>query len=105
MKYKPLYSLLIASTLIFSTAPLPSLAAISTSSTAKIVSSVNFRTQPSTSSNKIRYLKKGETVSILEKVNSYWYKVKDQNGRIGYVSTSSKYIKASTTGSSTSAAS
>lgn len=57
-----------------------------------IVASVNFRTKPSTSGERIRFLRKGEFVWILEKVNAYWYKAKDAYGEIGYVSTSNKYI-------------
>lgn len=58
-----------------------------------IKKSVNFRTKPSTSGNRIRFLQKGEYVWILEKVNAYWYKAKDAYGEVGYVSTSSKYIE------------
>lgn len=67
-------------------------------SSAVIVSSVNFRTGASTDSSSIRFLKAGETVKILSKVNDYWYKVSDSNGVTGYVSTNSKYIKPSTSG-------
>lgn len=66
-------------------------------SDAVIVSSVNFRSQPSTSSKSYGFLKAGEKVDIISKVNSYWYKVQDDQGRTGYVSTSSKYIKTSGT--------
>jgi len=59
---------------------------------ARIVSTVSFRTGPSVSDSRIRYLKRGEQITVLDKVNAYWYKVKDQNGTAGYVSTSSKYI-------------
>ncbi|MDF2669501.1 MAG: hydrolase Nlp/P60 [Paenibacillus sp.] len=58
-----------------------------------IVSSVSFRTGPSTESSRIRYLKAGEAVWILEQINAYWYKVRDKNEVIGYISTSEKYIK------------
>ncbi|SDE16358.1 Cell wall-associated hydrolase, NlpC family [Paenibacillus sp. UNCCL117] len=60
---------------------------------ATIVSSVSFRTGPSTSSTRTRFLKEGEQVLILEKVNSYWYRVMDANENTGYVSTSSQYIE------------
>ncbi|MEK3911629.1 C40 family peptidase [Paenibacillus sp. FSL H7-0331] len=69
-------------------------------SSAVIVSSVNFRTGASTDSSSIRFLKAGETVKILSKVNDYWYKVSDSNGVTGYVSTNSQYIKPSTSGGS-----
>ncbi len=61
-------------------------------SSAKIVRSVSFRTAPSTSSSRIRYLKSGESVRILSKVNASWYKIKDKNGRTGYVTTMKKYV-------------
>lgn len=64
-------------------------------SNAVIVRAVNFRTGPSTNNSSIRFLQKGEEVMILEQVNSYWYKVQDQNDRVGYVSTNSKYIDSS----------
>lgn len=65
---------------------------------AKIVNSVNFREKPALSGDRIRYLRKGEIVTVLDKINAYWYKVKDRNGTVGYVSSNSKYI--STAGSS-----
>jgi len=68
---------------------------------ARIVSSVSFRTGPSVNNSRIRYLKKGEKVTVLEKVNAYWYKVKDQSGTAGYVSTSSQYITTTFNGSNT----
>lgn len=60
---------------------------------AEVISSVNFRTGPSTSFESIRFLKSGESVWILEKVNDYWYKLADSNQVIGYASTNQKYIK------------
>lgn len=65
----------------------------STGLVGEIQSSVSFRDRPSTSSTVMKYLSKGSRVAILEQVNSYWYKVKDNNGKIGYVSTASKYIE------------
>jgi cell wall-associated NlpC family hydrolase len=62
---------------------------------AEVIRGVSFRTGPSTDHSRIRYLKSGETVAIIEQVNSYWYKAKDQNGTIGYISNSSKYINTS----------
>lgn len=67
----------------------------SSTTNARIVSSVSFRTGPSTNDQRIRYLQSGEFLTILEQVNSYWYKVKDRNGRIGYVSTSERFIDTS----------
>lgn len=66
--------------------------AANTGLVGEVQSSVSFRDRPSTSSTVIKYLKKGSQVAILEEVNSYWYKVQDNSGQIGYVSTSSKYI-------------
>jgi cell wall-associated NlpC family hydrolase len=60
---------------------------------ATIEQSVSFRTSPNTNGAFIRYLKTNETVVVLEKVNTYWYKVQDQSGRTGYVSANDKYIE------------
>ncbi|RAP75279.1 SH3 domain-containing C40 family peptidase [Paenibacillus montanisoli] len=59
----------------------------------EIQASVSFRSAPSTSSTVYKYLKAGENVVILEKVNASWYKVQDVNGKIAYVSSSAKYIE------------
>jgi len=48
---------------------------------------VNFRSQPKVTNNKIGYISKGDTVEVIEKVNSYWLKV-NYNGKIGYTSAS-----------------
>ncbi|MBP1996785.1 C40 family peptidase [Paenibacillus eucommiae] len=66
--------------------------AASTITSAQVVSAVNFRDKPSVNSTSMRFLQKGEKVTVIEKVNDYWYKIKDKNGKTGYVSTSSKYI-------------
>ncbi|AZN39999.1 C40 family peptidase [Paenibacillus albus] len=58
----------------------------------ELQSSASFRSQPSTSSTVYKYFKKGENVVILEETNAYWYKVQDVYGKIGYVSSSDKYI-------------
>lgn len=55
--------------------------------------SVNFREKPSLSGDRIRYLKAGEHVDILGQVNHSWYKIKDQRGKTGYVTTQSQFIK------------
>ncbi|UVI31594.1 C40 family peptidase [Paenibacillus spongiae] len=67
-------------------------AAMAAQQTAEVQSSVSFRDRPSTSSNVVRYLKKGEEVSVLNEVNAYWYQVQDSSGKIGYVSSNEKYI-------------
>ncbi|MDF2723905.1 MAG: hypothetical protein K0Q59_3580 [Paenibacillus sp.] len=48
--------------------------------------SVNFRSAPSTNSTVYSLIKAGSSFEILEKVNSYWYKI-SYNGQTGYVST------------------
>ncbi|MCK8487455.1 C40 family peptidase [Paenibacillus glucanolyticus] len=58
-----------------------------------IEKSVNFREKPSLSGDRIRYLKAGEHVDILEQVNQYWFKIKDLRGQTGYVTTQSQFIK------------
>jgi len=68
-------------------------AVLSSTKTGTIVASVNLRKKASTSSDVIRTVKKGETVTILDQTNSSWYKVKDQNGNTGYISSNSKYVK------------
>jgi peptidoglycan DL-endopeptidase CwlO len=62
-------------------------------SNAVTVAGVNFRTGPTTNASRIRFLSSREELLVLEKVNSNWYKAKDTNGTIGYISTSSKYIE------------
>ncbi|MEB3103133.1 C40 family peptidase [Ferviditalea candida] len=89
MKFKSLTALM-AAAMIAGSFPPPSHAE---TAQARIVNTVNFRELPSTSGQRIRYLQSGETVEILEQVNNYWYKVKDHNNQIGYVSTSDKYIQ------------
>ncbi|MDQ8733016.1 SH3 domain-containing protein [Paenibacillus sp. LHD-38] len=76
--------------LLFSSISVPAALA---AQAGEVQSSVNMRTSPSTSASIIRSLKKGEQVTIIEKVNSYWYKVKDSSGKTGYISTSSQYIE------------
>ena len=57
-----------------------------------VIDTVNFRTGPSTSSDRIRYLRKGEVLELIEKTNSYWLKVRDSSGTVGYVSSQAKYV-------------
>lgn len=63
-------------------------------STATIQSSVRLREAPSTSKKVLEYLNRGEQVTILEKTNKYWYKVRTVEGTVGYTSSSSQYISA-----------
>jgi cell wall-associated NlpC family hydrolase len=79
--------------LLFSSISVPAALAVQATQAAEVQSSVNMRTSPSTSAPIIRSLKKGEQITVIEKVNSYWYKVEDTAGKKGYISTSSKYIQ------------
>ncbi|OCT14946.1 hydrolase Nlp/P60 [Paenibacillus pectinilyticus] len=81
--------------LIFGAVTIPLPKAASAATTGQVISSVSFRQSPDENSTRIRYLKVGEPVSIIEKVNAYWYRVQVTNGQIGYVSTNAKYIQAS----------
>lgn len=65
-----------------------------------IQATVNLRDKPSLSSHVLGYVKKGETVQILEKSTAY-YKVKTSSGKTGYVSSREKYIAVKGTGSAT----
>jgi hypothetical protein len=65
----------------------------SSSNTGTIVASVNFRSSPSTSGKVLDLLHSGEKVTILSKVNAYWYKVRTSDGKVGYISSLSKYIR------------
>lgn len=71
---------------------------VSASQTGNIIASVNLRKEPSTSSSVIRLMKKGEKVTILDKHNSSWYKVRDEKGNTGYMSTRSQYIQVAESG-------
>jgi peptidoglycan DL-endopeptidase CwlO len=62
---------------------------------AEVVATVSYRTGPNTSDSRIRYLRKGELITIVEQVNDYWFKALDENGTEGYVSTNAKYIDSS----------
>ena len=52
---------------------------------------LNVRSGTSTSNSIIGVVYKGDNVSIVEKTNNYWYKVKLSNGKIGYCSAT--YLK------------
>ncbi|MBO7745840.1 SH3 domain-containing protein [Paenibacillus sp. MWE-103] len=67
--------------------------------TGTIVASVSFRTGPSTDASRIRYLAKGEKVTITGQPNSYWYAVTAADGKQGYVSSDDQYIQVSGGGS------
>ncbi|MFF2019859.1 C40 family peptidase [Paenibacillus sp. NPDC058177] len=76
-----------------------SMVVASAGQSAKIESSVRLRTAPSVNSNVLKYLQKGEIVSILEVTNSYFYKVQSASGDVGYVSSGSQYISLNNAGS------
>jgi cell wall-associated NlpC family hydrolase len=67
-------------------------APLASAATAEVERTVSMRTGASTEASRIRYAQEGEKLDILATPNSYWYKVKDRAGRIGYVSSSNKYI-------------
>jgi peptidoglycan DL-endopeptidase CwlO len=81
--------LLLASLLMLVSVPVFAAAA---SATGEIVSTVNFRNGPSTSAKVLKSLKSGQSVTVLEKINRYWLKVKDGIGSVGYISASNKYV-------------
>ncbi|TLS50128.1 NlpC/P60 family protein [Paenibacillus antri] len=60
---------------------------------ARIASAVSLRTSPSVEADKIRYLKEGENVTILNETNDYWFHVRDVRGTTGYISSNSKYVR------------
>ncbi|WP_373231732.1 SH3 domain-containing protein [Cohnella sp.] len=80
----------IASLMLF--VSVPAITNASTAGSANIVSSVSFRSAPSTSSDVLKYLKAGQSVSVLEVVNNYWIKVRDKDGNVGYISSNDKYV-------------
>lgn len=59
--------------------------------TAKTTANVNLRKKASTSSAIIKTVKKNTKLTIIEKTNSNWYRVKLSGGTKGYMS--SKYLK------------
>lgn len=75
-------------------------AAIASIQKGKIVAEVNMRTGAGTKYPVIRTLEKSEIITITSNVNAYWYRIMDKNGKVGYVSTSSRYIKLISTSSS-----
>lgn len=60
---------------------------------AVIQTAVKLRAVPSSTGDVVGFMKQGEAVTVLEKTNSYWYKVKTAGGITGYTSSSDKYIK------------
>lgn len=60
---------------------------------AKIVSNIPLKHNPSVKSGTIRYLRSGETVTIIGQTNPHWFKVADENKTVGYVPSDPKFIK------------
>ncbi|MFC0216209.1 C40 family peptidase [Paenibacillus chartarius] len=83
-------------TMFASVAVFLSLTTTALGATGTVERSVNFRSAPSTSSSVYGLLKTGTTFTLVEKVNSYWYKI-SVNGKTGYVSPS--YVKLNSTSS------
>lgn len=52
---------------------------------------VNFRAAPSTSAYVFRMIPKGEDIHVIEKYNSYWLKIRVQDGTEGFISSDPKY--------------
>lgn len=90
---KKLISIMLTSSFIIAAISLQGQALAYESTAAKVKQGVSFRDKPSLSGDRIRYLKKGESVTVVDKINSYWYKIKDSNNKVGYVSTSDKYLE------------
>lgn len=82
--------IVIASLMLF--VSVPTITNASTLGSAIIISSVSFRTGPSTASEVMKYLRPGQSVAVLEVTNNYWIKVRDENGNVGYISSNDKYI-------------
>lgn len=92
-------ALVVASAMLVTAALPGSAGAVSNAKQAEIVAGVSFREAPSTSGGFIRYLKKGETVTVISQPNAYWYQVRSEKGDMGYVSARKKYINVSAGGS------
>ncbi|MCR2806125.1 C40 family peptidase [Paenibacillus soyae] len=101
MKHKIATATMAAAMMFGTLTVLPSPAAhAAAAQSAEVTWGVNMRTAPSASGNVIRMLKKGEQVSVLATVGS-WYKVSDASGRVGYISSSSKYTELNASSSGT----
>ncbi|MFK0522596.1 C40 family peptidase [Paenibacillus illinoisensis] len=72
----------------------PVSAATAENAKLKVIWGVNMRTSPSASASVVRMVGKGETITVIQKSGSSWYKIKDSSNRTGYISSSSKYTKA-----------
>jgi peptidoglycan DL-endopeptidase CwlO len=63
------------------------------STNGEILKSVSFRKTASTSGTRIRYLSKGERVTVTGQPSKYWYEVVDASGVKGFVSSDDSYIR------------
>lgn len=104
MKHKVAAATITAVLLLGTAAVMPAPTAYAAQS-AEVIWGVNMRTAPSASGTVIRMLKKGENVTIIEEASNGWYKVSDSKGKTGYISSSSKYTKASSSSNSNSGSS
>jgi peptidoglycan DL-endopeptidase CwlO len=93
MKKKWISVMLSCSLLAGTVSVFPTVTFAQTEQTARIINGVNFRNQPSLDGDNIRLLKTGETVTLLSKINAYWFKIKDSRGQVGFVTTSGKYVQ------------
>lgn len=93
---KRITATLLALVMVFSIAN----AALAVTYETEVKYGVNFRTGPSTDSKVIRMLEKGEDIHVIEQVNRYWLKVQTKDGRIGYISSNTKYTDYKDSGSS-----
>ncbi|MEC0090333.1 C40 family peptidase [Paenibacillus macquariensis] len=69
-----------------------------TTTTSKVIWGVNLRQAPSSTSTIIRMIPKGENVEVLGKSGTAFLKVKDTKGKVGYISSLSKYTQPVSTG-------
>jgi peptidoglycan DL-endopeptidase CwlO len=90
---KKLTTALLALVLMLSIMSVPVFADTAPSSKLAVKASVSFRDQPSTSSQVMRYLKSGEAVTVLNRINPNWYQIMDKNGQVGYVTSGEKYVE------------
>lgn len=98
MKHKVAAATVTAAIMFGSLTVLPAPAAYAAQA-AEVTWGVNMRTAPSASGDVIRMLKKGESISIMDETGS-WYKVSDASGKVGYISSNTKYTDMVGSGSS-----
>lgn len=57
-----------------------------------LIEGLNFRKEPAQDSVAIAGLKKGQRLTLVESTKN-WYKVRDEDGRVGWVSSNPGYVK------------